>query len=87
LLGPDASSPTRRSILGVPLYWSPYIPVGFVWLVSQTKSFVVMRNSTSVVTDNSAFFSSDRVGIRATMRVGFGWPHAQAVVRIAPTGS
>jgi HK97 family phage major capsid protein len=87
LLGPDASSPTKRSILGVPLYWSPYIGDGIVWLVAQAKSFVVIRANTSVVTDQSAYFSSDRVGVRATMRVGFGWPHEAAVVRIARTGS
>jgi HK97 family phage major capsid protein len=87
LLGPDATSPTKRSILGVPLYWSPYVQQQVIWLVSMTKAFVVMRNNTSVVTDNSAFFSSDRVGIRATMRCGFGFPHEQAVVRVALTGS
>jgi HK97 family phage major capsid protein len=87
LLGPDASSPTKRSILGVPLFWSPFIEEGLVWLLSQAKSFVVMRQDTSVVTDTSAFFSSDRVGIRATMRVSPCWPHQAAVIRIAPTGS
>jgi HK97 family phage major capsid protein len=87
LLGPDATSPTKRSILGVPVFWSPYVEEEIIWLVSQAKSFVVMRSDTSVITDTSAFFSSDRIGIRATMRVGFAWPHEAAVVRIAPTGS
>jgi HK97 family phage major capsid protein len=87
LLGPDASSPTKRSILGVPLYWSPFIEEGLVWLVPQSKSFVVMRSDTSVLTDSSAFFSSDRVAIRATMRVGFAWPHQAAVVHIGTGGS
>jgi HK97 family phage major capsid protein len=87
LLGPDATSPTKRSILGVPLYWSPFIEEGVVWLVAQSKSYVVMRSNTSVVSDTSAFFSSDRVGIRATMRVSFAWPHQAAVVRIGTGGS
>jgi HK97 family phage major capsid protein len=87
LLGPDATSPTRRSILGVPVYWSPYIEEGLVWLVAQTKSFVVIRSDTTVVTDTSAFFSSDRTAIRATMRVSFAWPHQAAVVRIGTGGS
>lgn len=87
LLGPDAASPTKRSILGTPIYWSPYVEEGLVWLVARSKSFVVMRNDTSVVTDTSAFFSSDRTAIRATMRVSFGWPHEAAVVRIGTGGS
>ena len=87
LLGPDASSPTKRSILGVPVYWSPSVDESTVWLLSQAKSFVVVRMPTSLVVDSSAYFSSDRVGIRCTMRVGFGWPHEAAVVKIGVGGS
>jgi HK97 family phage major capsid protein len=87
LLGPDATSPSKRSILGVPLLWSPYIEQGRVWLISQAKSFVVMRANTSVLSDTSAYFSSDRVGIRATTRIGFGFPHPQAVVNVGTGGS
>jgi HK97 family phage major capsid protein len=82
LLGPDATSPTRRSILGVPAYWSAAVEEDAIWLVAQSKAFVVMRNDTDVRTDTSAFFSSDRTAIRATMRVSFGWPHQQAVVKV-----
>ena len=87
LLGPDATSPTKRSILGVPVYWSPAVDEWTVWLVSQAKSFVVMRQPTSLVVDNSAYFSSDRVGIRCTTRVSFAWPHEAAVVKIGVGGS
>ena len=87
LLGPDATSPTKRSILGVPVYWSPAESASTVWLVSQAKSFVVMRQPTSLVVDDSAYFRSDRVGIRCTMRVGFAWPHQAAVVKISAGGS
>jgi HK97 family phage major capsid protein len=87
LLAPDDTSPTQRSIWGVPTYWSPYIEEGLVWLVPQSKSFVVMRSETSVITDSSAFFSSDRVGIRATMRVGLAFPHQAAIVHIGTGGS
>jgi hypothetical protein len=58
-----------------------------VWLVAQSKSFVVMGSNTSAISDTSAFFSSDRTAIRATMRVSFGWPHQAAVVRIGTGGS
>jgi len=45
-----------------------------------------MRTGTSIRVDVSAYFSSDRVGIRCTMRVGFGWPHQAAVVKISVGG-
>jgi Phage capsid family len=48
LLGPDATSPTRRSVLGVPVYWSPAVDTSTVWLVAQAKSFVVVRQPTSL---------------------------------------
>ncbi|MBN7458083.1 phage major capsid protein, partial [Mycobacteroides abscessus subsp. abscessus] len=33
------------------------------------------------------YFESDRLGIRTTMRIGFGYPHEQAIVRIGADGS
>jgi HK97 family phage major capsid protein len=82
LLGIDPTSPTKRSILGVPITWSPAVGVADIWTIPRVKSFVVMRTGTTLVTDTSAYFSSDRTAIRCTMRVGFGWPHAAAIVRI-----
>jgi hypothetical protein len=33
-------------------------------------------------TDRLVFFTSDRAAVRATCRVGFGFPHTAALVRI-----
>ena len=82
LLGVDATSPTKRSILGVPITWSPAVGAADIWAVPRTKAFVVIRTGTTLATDTSAYFSSDRTGIRCTMRVGFAWPHAAGVVKI-----
>jgi HK97 family phage major capsid protein len=87
LLGADPSSPTQNTILGVPLLWSPAVDQGAVWGIPSAKVFVVLRNGTTVVADNSAYFSSDRVGIRATLRVGFAFPHPAAIIRIGAGGS
>lgn len=87
LLGVDPSSPTKRSIFGVPVYWSPAVDQGAVWGVPRAKSFVVVRNDTTVVADSSAFFSSDRTAIRCTLRVSFAFPHPAAIVRIGLGGS
>jgi len=42
----------------------------------------VLRADTTVVADGSAYFSSDRIGVRAVMRVAFGFPHPAAVGKI-----
>jgi HK97 family phage major capsid protein len=80
LLGPDASQATNRSILGVPLRSSPAVTRGGVWLVPKAKAFVVIRQQVEVVTDTSAYFSSDRTGIRCVIRVGVAFPHPEAIV-------
>lgn len=87
LLGPDATQATARSVLGVPLYSSPAVDVGSMWLVPRDKCFVVMRDDPQVIADTSAFFSSDRTAIRCVLRVGFGFPHEQAIIRVAIGGS
>lgn len=87
LLGVDAASPTKRSAQGVPLHWSPAVPRGTIWGIPQAKIFVVLRLPASVVTDRSAYFSSDRLGVRCVVRAGFAFPHPAAVVKIGIGGS
>ena len=88
LLGRDATQPTGRSILGYPLWSSPAVTEGIVWLVPREKCFVVVRNDPSVIADSSAFFSSDRTAIRCVLWCGFAFPHEEAVVAVhMDTGS
>lgn len=82
LLGYDASQPTQRQVLGVPLIPSPAVAVGDVWAIPQTKVLVVLRDDVRLEVDRSRYFESDRVGIKATMRVGIAFPHAAAIVRL-----
>jgi hypothetical protein len=44
LLGPDATSPTKRSVLGVPVYTSPAVDEDLIWAIPKLKSFVVIRD-------------------------------------------
>ena len=60
------------------------VATGHVWALDQSRVFVVLRQDAELVVDASRYFESDRLGIRATMRIGFGFPHEQAVVKIAP---
>jgi HK97 family phage major capsid protein len=82
LLASDPTQPTTRVISGVPLYTSPAIADGIVWGIPQAHSIVVIRQDASVVTDSSVFFASDRVAVRATRRVGFGFSYPAAVVKV-----
>jgi len=87
LLGIDPSSPTKRSAQGVPVYWSAAVPEGRIWGIPKAKVFAVLRLPVSVVTDSSAYFSSDRLGVRCVTRFGFAFPHEQAIIKIGVGGS
>lgn len=82
LLQPDPSQPSRRTIEGVPLFPSPAVTPGHVWGIPRARVHVVMRDNTTLDIDRSSHFTSDRVAIRATMRVGFGFPHEAAIQKI-----
>ena len=87
LWGPDPSSPTKRSIFGVALYPSSAVEVHAVWGLAQAKVFTVMRQDACVTTDSSAYFSSDETGVRCVLRIGFAFPHQEAVLKIGIGGS
>jgi HK97 family phage major capsid protein len=84
LLGPDPTVPGRRQILGVPLLTSPAVATAgnVVWGISAAYSYLVIREDAEVESDRSVFFTSDRVAIRATLRLGFGFPAPATVVKI-----
>lgn len=87
LLNVDPTQATRRQVLGVPLVSSPAVSPGSIWGIPASKVFVVIREDVRLDVDRSAFFSSDSVAIRATMRAGFAFPHPAAVVHITDTGA
>jgi HK97 family phage major capsid protein len=80
----DVANPVRRSIFGVPLYSAPEgtIPDGVVWAIAADKVFTVMRQDITVTANPSFYFGSDSTAVRGTMRLGYGFPHAAAVVQI-----
>lgn len=84
LLGPDPTVPGRRQILGVPLLTSPAVATtgNVVWGFSTAYSYLVVREDAEVESDRSVFFTSDRVAIRATLRLGFGFPAPATIVKI-----
>ncbi len=89
LLQPDATGATRRAINGVPLFVVPDNAVedDVVWGIDKTRVFTVIRQDVSLVVDRSVYFTKDAVAVRATMRVGFAYPHPASIVRIGAGGS
>jgi HK97 family phage major capsid protein len=86
LLQPDPAKPAGRVIAGVPLLVSPDAPnTGLVYGIPKAVTFVVLRKDVEVVADPSPFFTSDQVAIRALCRVGFGFPHPAAIVKVNKT--
>jgi len=67
----DPTQPTRRVVLGVPIIPSAAVAEGDVWAIPQARVLVVLREDVTLDADRSAYFSSDRIGVRATLRVGF----------------
>jgi hypothetical protein len=63
------------------------IAADIVWAISKDRSFVVLRSGTEVAIDDSFYFGSDSVAVRATVRIAFGWPHPAAIVKIQGGGS
>jgi len=74
LLGSDPSNPTKRILQGVRLYASPAVTEGTIWGIPQVRSLLVRRKNVDLQVDRSAYFTSDRTAIRATVRVGFAFP-------------
>ena len=73
LLTADVTTPTARTIYGRPLLVGPTIGVKTAWAVAASRNFLVMRDDARVEVDRSVFFTSDRVAVKATMRIGFGF--------------
>lgn len=83
--GGDPAQPARRLVEGRPLLVSPYVAAGTVWGVPAGRTVLVVRADSRIEIDGSVYFTSDRLALRATMRVGFGFPHPAAVVKITTT--
>jgi len=82
LLGNDPTQPTQRTVLGVPLIPSPAVSAGTIWAIPRDRVFIVLRKDTTLAISEHSHFTSDRISIRAITRVGFGFPHPGALVRM-----
>lgn len=85
LLGTDATAGTSRQVLGIPVHVSSALTAGTAWAVDSSRVLTVLRDDVRLDTDSSRYFDSDRVAVRATMRVGFAFPSEGALVKMTLT--
>ena len=85
LLQADPTAPATRVVSGVPLLTSPSIANDIVWALPKARIVVALRLGTTVESDRSVFFTSDRTAVRATVRVSWGFLDPAAVTKIATT--
>lgn len=83
LLSPDATEAGELRIDGIRLLTSPACTPGTIWGIPEGRAVIGVRQDADVRSDASAFFTSDRVAIRATLRAAFAFSHPAAVVRIS----
>ena len=82
LLQPDATAAGILQIDGIPMLTSPEVTPGTIWGIPVGRAVIGVRQDVDVRADTSAFFTSDRVAIRATLRAAFAFSHPAAVTRI-----
>lgn len=82
LLNSDMTAEGRRQILGRPVFVSPYAPADVVYGISRGELLTIVRDGTKLDVDKSVYFTSDRVAVKGTMRIGFAFPIEGAHVRI-----
>ena len=71
--------------VGAPVLRSPAVPAGVIWGIPSGYAKVILRKDVEIKTSGDAAFTRDAVLVRAIMRIGFGFPHPKAIVRIALT--
>lgn len=83
LLAPSPTDAATYTAAGRPLLPCSHVTPGTVWGIPRDRVMMVVRNDATLDVSDGPFFTSDRVAIRATMRVGFGFIEPEAIVKIS----
>lgn len=82
ILSHDPSRPGTQTILSVPLYPCPAVTRGTIWGIPSSRLIIAVREDVTIKIDESVYFTSDRIAIRATMRALSLFPDISAIQRI-----
>lgn len=72
----------QRTINGLPLVVARDLPAGTVYGVDSSRLYSVLRQDVTLNVSKDAYFSSDRIGVKSTVRVGFGYADPASVVKL-----
>jgi HK97 family phage major capsid protein len=82
VLNPQPTGSTTRSIHGVPVRVSQYVPEATAYVADAALVVVVHRTDPSVETDRSVAFTSDGTYIRCIERISWAIPAVGMVARV-----
>jgi HK97 family phage major capsid protein len=82
LIGSDPTTPTTRTIAGVPMVISPHVAANTIYAMAADRVQSVVSRDVRVDVDGSAFFTSDRIGVRGTLRIAWGFPSPSSLSKI-----
>ena len=74
-------------VAGLPVVSSRHVAAGSLWMLDATQIVTVLREDVTLAVSHDSHFTSDRVALRATLRVGFAFPKPAALVRIDLDGA
>lgn len=73
---------SQFQINGVPVYITEQLANNVVYGLDTTQTLMVVRDRAAVEVSDQAFFSTDEVAVKVTMRVDFAFPQAKAVAKL-----
>lgn len=71
------------SAAGVPVISTRHAAAGTIWMVDASQIYTVLREDTTLAVSRDAYFTSDRIAVRATVRVAWGFITPAALVKIS----
>lgn len=85
LLTPDTASSNVTSVLGTQIVTTTQCPQALIYGIPRNRTHLVVREAAEVLTDKSLFFLSDRIAIKASVRIGWTFTDPAAIARIKLT--
>lgn len=73
----------QRTVNGLPIVVARDLPAGTIYGVDSSRIYSVIRQDVTLDVSKDAYFSSDRIGVKSTIRVGFGYADPASVVKLA----
>lgn len=86
LLQPDASAPSLDTVFGIPVYASRYLDSSTGYLLSARDNFVCVSRAATVSASDQALYTSDRIALKGTLRIGFGFAAPERIVKLTIAG-